>query len=101
MYCKQLLWTDLQRATLGNVNNYNRHGCTREEFSILWTLQGATSDCKHKTNKANPLITPFESDLRWPLQNTFIISLVSDHNLLVDDRFIKKKVPNMRPFEKY
>ena len=40
MYCKQLLWTDLQRATLGNVNNYNRQGRTREEFSILWTLRG-------------------------------------------------------------
>ena len=45
--------------------------------------------------------TPFESDIRWPRQNTFIISLVSDHNLLVEGRFIKKKVPNIRPFEKY
>ena len=45
--------------------------------------------------------TPFESDIRWPRQNTFVISLVSDHNLLVKGRFIKKKVPNIRPFEKY
>ena len=45
--------------------------------------------------------TPFESDIRWPRQNTFVISLVSDHNLLVEGRFIKKKVPNIRPFEKY
>ena len=46
-------------------------------------------------------ITPLESDIRWPRQNTFVISLVSDHNLLVEGRFIKKKVPNIRPFEKY
>ena len=45
--------------------------------------------------------TPFESYRRWPQQNTLVILLVSDHNLLVEGRFIKKKVPNIRPFEKY
>ena len=52
-------------------------------------------------SNATTLITPFESVRRWPRQNTFIISLVSDHNMLLDGRFIKKKVPNIRPFEKY
>ena len=52
-------------------------------------------------SKKLALITPFESDIRWPRQNTFVISLVSDHNLLVEGRFIKKKVPNIRPFEIY
>ena len=51
--------------------------------------------------KETILNTPLESDIRWPRQNTLEIPLVSDHNLLVEGRFIKKKVPNIRPFEKY
>ena len=58
------------------------------------------SDESDKTGKPGHS-TPFESDIRWPRQNTFVISLVSDHNLLVEGRFIKKKLPNIRPFEKY
>ena len=49
----------------------------------------------------NNLSTPFEYVLRWPRHNTFVIPPVSDHNMLVDDRFIKIQMHNLRPFEKY
>ena len=51
--------------------------------------------------KLSIVVTPFESVIRRPRQNTLVIPQVSDHNMLVDGRFIKKKMSNMRPFERY